>query len=88
MSILDKIVSLTKSLYPNGRAFGLFDGSVLSDFNYALSVKEAQVYADALSILDSTIPDNDNFNEDDASEIANELIAAATVFSEWVEQQK
>ena len=29
-----------------------------------------------------------NFNEDDASEIANELIAAATVFSEWVEEQK
>lgn len=29
-----------------------------------------------------------NFNEDEASEIANELIAAATVFSEWVEEQK
>jgi hypothetical protein len=29
-----------------------------------------------------------NFNEVEASEIANELIAAATVFSEWVEQQK
>ena len=29
-----------------------------------------------------------NFNEDQASEIANELIAAATVFSEWVEEQK
>ena len=29
-----------------------------------------------------------NFNEAEASEIANELIAAATVFSEWVEEQK
>jgi len=29
-----------------------------------------------------------NFDEAEASEIANELIAAATVFSEWVEQQK
>jgi hypothetical protein len=29
-----------------------------------------------------------NFNEDEASEIANELIAAATVFSEWVEEQR
>ena len=29
-----------------------------------------------------------NFDEVEASEIANELIAAATVFSEWVEEQK
>jgi hypothetical protein len=31
---------------------------------------------------------SNNFDEVEASEIANELIAAATVFSEWVEQQK
>ena len=29
-----------------------------------------------------------DFNKSAAEELANEIIAAATVFSEWVEQQK
>lgn len=28
------------------------------------------------------------FNQDEARELANEMIASATVFSEWVEEQE
>lgn len=82
MAILDKIVQLGKMLYPSGRAFGLFDGSVLSEFNQALAEKEAEVYQDALSTLDSALPDNENFTEEDAADwerrlglITNDLVS-------------
>jgi uncharacterized protein YmfQ (DUF2313 family) len=82
MSILEKISKLTKNLYPNGRAFGLFDGAVLSEFNEAIAQKESEVYQDALSILDSALPDNENFTSDDAEDwerrlglITNDLVS-------------
>jgi len=82
MSILDKITELGKGLYPKGRAFKLFDGSVLADFNIAISEREAIAYQDGKSILDSILPDNDNFTIDDAADwerrlglISNDLIS-------------
>lgn len=67
MSVPDKILSLTRQLYPKGRAFRMpFDGA-LEKLHMALSLSEARLQADIISVLDSALPDNDNFTEDDAS---------------------
>jgi hypothetical protein len=64
----DKILKLTRQLYPTGRAwklpfFGYFEG-----LHKALAVSEAQAYEDAVSILYSILPDNSNFTSDDATD--------------------
>lgn len=84
MSTKDKILSLTKQLYPTGRAFRMFFGSELSKLHDGLAVSEAKAYDDAMSILDSALPDNDNFTADDATDwerrlglITNDLVPLA-----------
>lgn len=82
MSIVDKILSLTKQLYPRGRAFKMpFDG-VLESLHKALSISEAQAYTDAIAIHDSMLPDNSNFSISDAQDwerrlglISNEAVS-------------
>ncbi len=66
--IFDKFIALTKQLYPTGRAWRLNIGGVFENLHKGLAVSEAQVYEDAVSILNSTIPDNDEFSEDDATD--------------------
>jgi hypothetical protein len=61
------ILNLTKRFYPKGRAFRIPVGSLLESFHVGLAVSEAKAYSDAVSILDSIIPDNDNFTEEDAT---------------------
>lgn len=68
MTIKEKIVSLTKQLYPTGRAFKMPVGGEYSRFHEALAVSEAKAYDDLRSILDSILPDNDNFTSDDATD--------------------
>lgn len=64
----DKILRNKKQFYPNGRAFKMpFKGN-LESLHKALAVSEAQAYSDAISILNSILPDNANFSTDDASE--------------------
>lgn len=84
MSVVDKIGKLTKQLFPNGRAFKIADDSYKLKFYNALSLSRAQCYADMLSTLDSALPDNDNFSEDDATSwerrlglITNPLVSLA-----------
>lgn len=68
MSVKDKIIQLTKQFYPTGRAFKMpFDG-VLDKLHQGLAESEARAYEDALSILDSALPDNENFTVDDATD--------------------
>lgn len=67
MAILDKIILLTKQLLPTGRAFWMPVGGYYAKLVGALSASEARAVADATSILDSAIPDNDNFTSDDAT---------------------
>lgn len=68
MSFLDKIISLTRQLYPRGRAFYMpFNGN-LERLHRALSLSEDRLQADIVSVLDSAIPDNDNFTEQDATD--------------------
>lgn len=63
-----KIVRLFQQLYPTGRAFRMAEGSWREARAKALAVSEAQGVKDAVSILDSMIPDNDNFDVNDASD--------------------
>jgi len=64
----DRILKLTQELYPTGRAFAMFEGSTLDAFHMAIANGEEEAIIDAIAILDSIIPDNPNFSEDDASD--------------------
>lgn len=66
--IFDKIIALTKQLYPTGRAFKTFAGSVKEGLYRGLALSEDRAYQDALSILDKILPDNDNFTAEDAAD--------------------
>jgi len=63
----EKLTKLTKQLYPTGRAFNIKDGSVISRLHKALIESENTLVEDAISILDTILPDNDNFTTDDAT---------------------
>lgn len=84
MSTLSKIKTLTQQLYPKGRAFWMPVGGFFDKLHDGLAISEARLIDDALSTLDSAIPDNDNFNEGDALQwerrlglITNELVSLA-----------
>ncbi len=66
--IIDKIIALTKQLYPTGRAWRINLLGVFYNFHYGLAVSEAQFYTDAVSTLSSIIPDNANFTVEDATD--------------------
>lgn len=68
MSALDKIKALTKQLFPTGRAFKMPKDGVLQKLMDGLAESEKRAYDDAVSILNSTIPDNDQFSADDATD--------------------
>lgn len=84
MAVVDKILKLTRQLYPTGRAFKMpFDG-VFEKMHKGLAQSEARVYNDAVSILNSALPDNDDFDEEDATDwerrlglITNDLVPLA-----------
>jgi hypothetical protein len=52
--------------------------SVRKDFSYLRALLKEANY----------LMTDQEFNKSAAEELANEIIAAATVFSEWVEEQK
>lgn len=62
------IVKLTRQLYPTGRAFKFFSKSYLEAIHTALGEVEAKSYRDAVSTLDSLLPDNDGFSAEDATD--------------------
>lgn len=64
----DRILALTKRLYPTGRAFNMPTGGVLEKLNKGLIVSENQLYEDSLSTFDSLLPDNINFTSSDATD--------------------
>jgi len=68
MGVFEKIMSLTRQLYPTGRAFKMPFGGYLEKLHLGLSEREVQAYSDAISILNSILPDNDNFTVDDATD--------------------
>jgi hypothetical protein len=64
---ISSFIKLTKQLYPSGRAFKMADNSYFRKLHEGLSKSEKTAYESAFSILDSAIPDNDNFTADDAT---------------------
>jgi uncharacterized protein YmfQ (DUF2313 family) len=60
------ILKLTKRLYPKGRAFRIVKDGALEKQNKGLIISENRAYESTISILDSILPDNDNFTAEDA----------------------
>ncbi len=84
MAVVDRIRMLTNQLFPTGRAFWKRYGSDFDKLMSGLNASEARAYLDAVSIKDSSLPDNSNFSADDASAwetrlglITNPLVALA-----------
>lgn len=67
MGAIDKIVKLTRQLYPTGRAFKMPAGGVLEALTHAMALSEARAYDDAVQIFNNIIPDNENFTAADAT---------------------
>jgi len=61
-------MKLTRQLLPTGRAFKMAYGGTYWKLHNALSKSEARAFSDAISTLDSALPDNDNFTVDDATD--------------------
>ena len=64
--ITDQLLKLTRRLYPTGRAFKLPENGVFERLHISLNKIEETAYLDAVGILDTILPDNDNFTEGDA----------------------
>jgi len=73
MTVAEKFLKLTKQLFPTGRAFRLNEESFKERLHKALAESEARAYSDAVSILDSAIPDNENFTTQDAEQWEHRL---------------
>lgn len=61
-------LKLTKRFYPRGRAFNIPAGSIIEKYHKALIESENSAYTAAVSVLDSILPDNDNFTAEDATD--------------------
>jgi uncharacterized protein YmfQ (DUF2313 family) len=66
--ILDKIIRLTKQLYPKGRAFKIFENSWFYRLHKGLAASEERVYNEAVGVLNSILPDNPNFTAQNATD--------------------
>lgn len=67
MSLTETIKNLTYQLFPTGRAFWNKTGSDRDKLLTGLNASEERAYVDALSVLDSALPDNSNFSTQDAA---------------------
>ncbi|MBC7486088.1 MAG: hypothetical protein H7282_05000 [Cytophagaceae bacterium] len=65
MSFLNTLVTLSRQLYPTGRAFKMPRLGFLETLHKALGESESRAYTDALSILYNILPDSTNFTIDD-----------------------
>jgi len=64
----DLIEKLSKLLFPTGRAFRIPPGGQFEKLISGLAKSESRAYDDAVSILNSLLPDNDFFTSDDATD--------------------
>ena len=62
------ILKLSKQLFPTGRAFKAPENSIFEKLLKGLGESEARTINFLLSILDRTLPDNENFTAEDATE--------------------
>lgn len=66
--MFEKLLKLTRQLYPTGRAFRMPFGGVMDRLHRGLAKSEARVYADATGVLNAILPDNEWFTADDATD--------------------
>ena len=66
--MFDKLVKLSKQLYPTGRAFRMFVGSEFEKLNNGIALSEERYYLDSYTTLNSILPDNANFTNLDATD--------------------
>ena len=66
--IVDKLIKLTKQLYPKGRAFKLPESGWFYRLHKGLAASEGRAFSDGLAVLDSILPDNDNFTTQNATD--------------------
>lgn len=80
-SVFERIITLTRQLYPKGLAFKMPYGSTFETLHRALALSENRAWDDATSILFDILPDNADFEEDDATawEIRLGMITATGV---------
>jgi hypothetical protein len=68
VSVTQKLINLTRQLYPTGRAFKMPEDGILHRLHTALGISEESAYNNALAILNSILPDNSAFTADDATD--------------------
>jgi hypothetical protein len=66
-SDLDILNDLSIQLYPTGRAWYRPENGVWENFHGAINRSFSRLIKDGRSLIDSTFPDNPNFNSDDAT---------------------
>lgn len=66
--MFDKLLKLSKQLYPTGRAFKMPIDGEFEKLTKAIARSEERFYVDSYSILDTILPDNNNFTVDDATD--------------------
>jgi hypothetical protein len=64
----ENIVKIKKQLLPTGRAFNVANDTYFHGLLRATALTEAQLYSDSIAILNSLLPDNDEFTSDDATD--------------------
>lgn len=67
MVIFEKILKLIRQLLPTGRAFRMPSSGDLDKLFKGLAKSDERAVQAAKSVLDSVLPDNDNFTEEDAT---------------------
>ena len=72
-SMTTTVISLTKQLYPTGRAFYLPEKGTFEKVHKGINVSQIRAVEDAKLIIDRNIPDNDNFLEEDALLLESKL---------------
>lgn len=60
-----QLLDLTDQLYPTGRAWRLFNGNVFESLHRAINESFFELRSNTAALLDSTIPDNENFDVKD-----------------------
>lgn len=64
-SLADIMANLAIDLYPTGRAFTMQKGGIADSMHVALNRSFIRLVNSGFSVLDSNLPDNENFDADD-----------------------
>lgn len=67
MGVFQDLIQLSKQLLPTGRAFRISQNGVNEKLNNAIRQSETDVFNSALGVLDTILPDNENFTTEDAT---------------------